>query len=198
MKLEKKLHICVANYCKLIDKIKIVPENDKIELYQDIKTVHNEYLYIKGKLRDEDSDLTDNPDILKFKEYKQILVAHEREMLLKDFDFKEKLKTNSNYLNRTVEINTNTTKQLFDSIKTVQDTIKVGSDTAENLADDREKMMRISKDLDETESELQIAGKLITRNVKRLYTDKIIIGFTTLLVAAATGLGLYGGGIIKL
>ena len=52
-------------------------------------------------------------------------------------------------------------------------------------------MQRISSGLDEVESELAISSKLLTNFVKRMYTDKIIIGFTVLIVVGIVGIIIY-------
>lgn len=41
------------------------------------------------------------------------------------------------------------------------------------------------------DSELEISRKLITRFVKRIYTDKVIIAFTTLIVLGLVGIIVY-------
>lgn len=50
---------------------------------------------------------------------------------------------------------------------------------------------RINKDLDEIQSELHIAGKLITNFLKRAYTDKVIIGITFLIACGVLAIIIY-------
>ena len=50
---------------------------------------------------------------------------------------------------------------------------------------------RISTGLDEVDSELAISRKLLTNFVKRMYTDKIIIAFTFLIVVGIVGIIVY-------
>ena len=56
---------------------------------------------------------------------------------------------------------------------------------------DREKIKRIDSGLDEVQSELQLSAVYITRFVKRLATDKIIIAFAFLLVLGVAGIIAY-------
>jgi hypothetical protein len=63
-----------------------------------------------------------------------------------------------------------------EALGTVAATQETARFTAATLEEDREKLKRIDKGLDEVDSELEISRKLITRFVKRLYTDKVGAG----------------------
>jgi len=52
-------------------------------------------------------------------------------------------------------------------------------------------MQRISNGLDGVESELVMSRKLLTNFVKRMYTDKVIIAFTFLVVMGIVGIIVY-------
>jgi hypothetical protein len=136
--------------------------------------------------------------VLKFKEYRAILQKYEREMLLSGFSFEKKLKTNTEYLDAALETESKTTKKLLDGLRIIKDTQDSGSNTLNVLAQNHDTLKHIDKGLDETESELYIASRLITRAAKRIATDKIIAGTAALATIGLIGIGLIGGGVIPI
>lgn len=99
--------------------------------------------------------------------------------------------TNTELLDKALDTQQTTTAKLKEALTTVEATKETGRFTAAQLEEDREKLKRIDAGLDEVESELAISAKLITRFVKRLYTDKVIIAFTALLVLGIVGIVVY-------
>lgn len=74
----------------------------------------------------------------------------------------------------------------------VADAVKEqGKHMAATLAQDVEKIERIRSGLDDVTGELALSRLYITRILKRLATDKIIIAFALLLVAAIIGVIVY-------
>ncbi len=197
-KLFKKLSKTVNVYSNLIDTfIEEKDTNKKFIIYDKIKEQHTIYLEIKKELKEAKIDLTDNDDVQKFKDYHQKLQLHERELLFDGVNVKEKLvKNNDGYLDRASEINRNTTQQLLDGLRIVEETRQIGQTTVETLEDNKDKIKKINHNLDETQGELKLANTLMTRFLKRIATDKVIIAFTTLVFGGATGIGLHSAGII--
>jgi hypothetical protein len=72
--------------------------------------------------------------------------------------------------------------KLKSGLATVEATKEQGKFTAAQLEQDREKMKRIDSGLDNVQSEMELSQVLITRFVKRVASDKVIIAFATLLV----------------
>ena len=66
-----------------------------------------------------------------------------------------------------------------------------GKHTAATLAQDVEKIERIRSGLDDVQGELELSRLYITRILKRLATDKIIIAFAFLLVAGIIAVIVY-------
>lgn len=65
--------------------------------------------------------------------------------------------------------------------------LQIAAETITTLHRDRERLVGINERMDDIQGDLQIANKLITRFVKRLYTDKIIMCFVCLIVLAIAG-----------
>ena len=61
----------------------------------------------------------------------------------------------------------------------------------QTLAADRATIEGINANLDQIDSDLDISQRLITNLLKRLYTDKIIIALTCLIVTAIIGIIIY-------
>lgn len=99
--------------------------------------------------------------------------------------------TNDSLLDKAKEVQEDTTNKLRDGLRVIEGTREQAKMTAAQLEQDREKIKRIDAGLDEVVSELEISKKLITRFVKRIYTDKIIIAFTFLIVVGLAGIIVY-------
>ena len=167
-------------------------------IYEEIKKYYKLYLDEKQKLRDKNIDLKDNIYIKKFKEYHEVQREYETNLLTLGVNLKEKTLTkNDSLLNAALSIEKTTTNKLKDALRTIMETRDLGSDTLQKMGENKEKLTHISAGLDDIDSELFIARKRITIFTKKLYTDKLIIGLTTLLVSGAVTIGLGGAGVIK-
>jgi hypothetical protein len=93
-------------------------------------------------------------------------------------------KTNSDYLGDALDIQKDTLEKLREGQKAIEQSKAVGGAVTETLQEDHEKIERISTKLDEVQSELQISRKLLVNFLKKLYTDKIIIALSFLIVCA--------------
>jgi SNARE protein len=98
---------------------------------------------------------------------------------------------NDQLLDKAKEVQEDSTAKLRDGLRVLETTRDQAKMTAAQLEQDREKIKRIDAGLDEVVSELDISKKLITRFVKRLYTDKMIIAFTFLVVVGLAGIIVY-------
>ena len=99
--------------------------------------------------------------------------------------------TNDSLLKAAAEKQKDTTDNLRRGLEIVENTREIGANAAATLELSREKLKGIDKSYDDIDSELAISAKLITRFVKRIYTDRAIIAFTTLLVLGLAGIIVY-------
>jgi hypothetical protein len=202
------LKISVDNYILSLNKFgKLFDEKEFKELkdiqelfniYEEIKKYYKNYLDEKQKLKDKHIDLKDNIYTNKFKEYHEVQKEYETKLLTLGINLKDRTLTkNDSLLNTTLSIEKTTTNKLKDALRTVIETRDLGTDTLQKLSENKEKLTHISAGLDDIDSELFIARKRITIFTKKLYTDKLIIGLTTVLVLGAATVGLGGAGVIK-
>lgn len=129
-------------------------------------------------------------------DFKQLGILVERNELLagageRPGDFDPSRTTNDELLDKAKNIQTDNTLKLREGLATLEATKDQARHTAAMLEMDREKMQRISKGLDEVDSELEISKKLLTRFIKRIYTDKVIIAFTALILLGIVGIIIY-------
>lgn len=127
-------------------------------------------------------------------EFKELGVLAEREELFegaKRGGNDPSKMNNDQLLGAALDIQKQNKEKLKEGLQTVIATKETAMHTAATLEQDREKITRISTGLDEVESELAISTKLLTNFVKRMYTDKIIIAFTFLVVCGIVGIVVY-------
>jgi hypothetical protein len=98
---------------------------------------------------------------------------------------------NDDLLDKAKNTQEDTLMKLKSGLATVEATKEQGKFTAAQLEQDREKMKRIDSGLDNVQSEMELSQVLITRFVKRVASDKVIIAFATLLVLAILGIVIY-------
>eukprot|EP01138_Halocafeteria_seosinensis_P003772 gb/GECG01003857.1/.p1 GENE.gb/GECG01003857.1/~~gb/GECG01003857.1/.p1 ORF type:complete len:264 (+),score=54.16 gb/GECG01003857.1/:1-792(+) len=98
---------------------------------------------------------------------------------------------NDYLLNQATGTAKKTTEQLREGLHDVNQAKATADQVAVTLQEDREMIQNISRNVDEIESDLAISQKLLTRFIKRLYTDKIVIGFTCLIVCALAAIIAY-------
>jgi len=106
-------------------------------------------------------------------------------------DFDPTRAKNDDLLDKAKSTQEETLMKLKSGLATVEATKEQGKFTAAQLEQDREKMKRIDSGLDNVQSEMELSQVLITRFVKRVASDKVIIAFATLLVLAILGIIIY-------
>lgn len=77
-----------------------------------------------------------------------------------------------------------TTARLERTLQTVNDTTEIGTATAQRMVEQTEQIGRITTTVKTMDEDLRKADKLIARFMRRLYTDKVILAFTFLVVCA--------------
>ncbi len=82
---------------------------------------------------------------------------------------------------------------LHGGLKSVSDSLVIARESASELAENREKMKKISDGLDEASSELAISKRLIVQFSKRLFTDRVFLILLLTFIVAAVGLAIYIG-----
>lgn len=182
---------------KLLDE---TPVNmDKIFVqYDKIKSVKQDYLKLKDELKKklDNKYIDNNSSIIKFKKYRVILEEYEKRLLMLGVNLKTKeLTTNKALLDESMRIERESLDKLKSSLIAIEETKKTAFEISKTLEADREKIKYIGDGLDGIDSELIIAQKRITNFAKRIYTDKIIIAGTAIVVSAVgtvVGLGLAG------
>lgn len=165
--------------------------------YDKIKKEHSKYLAVKKELIDLNVNLSENVFIHKFKDLHKLVLAYEKELLIVGFDVKTKtINTNTELLDAAFNINRDSTNKLKDALAQLHETNNIGTDILSTLEDNKKKIKKITSNLDEIDSELELAKRRITVFAKRLATDKVIISATLLTAAGITVVGLGAAGII--
>lgn len=100
-------------------------------------------------------------------------------------------KDNDRLLNEASGTARDTTAKLRQGLNDVQESQATAEQVALTLQEDREKIQNITHNLDEVESDLTISSRLVTRFMKRLYTDKIVIALTCLIACAVLAIIIY-------
>lgn len=204
-------------YGILIDKLKLVKNksskvDEKMTLLNERQDIKNGFIDKKQAARANIGLLkvkAENLGVLKERElkdlqeefrvldtaFKELGVMHDREAL---FDGAHKTGSddpskmnNAELLGRAKEVEMKNTEDLKGALATALATKEVGMHTAAVLEADKEKINSINMGLDNVESELAISQKRLTVFMKRLYTDKIIIAFTFLIVCGIVGIIVY-------
>jgi hypothetical protein len=98
---------------------------------------------------------------------------------------------NDELLDRAEGIQKDSLQKLKAGLMTVEATKEQGKLTAAQLEQDREKMKRIDSGLDGVQSEMELSQVLLTRFVKRIASDKIVIAFAALLLLGIVGIVVY-------
>lgn len=202
-------------YANVVAKLAAIKDDkkkglDKTDLLMERDTLKNTFIAKKKACRGNIKLLPENLGILKERElkalqdayreidadFKQLGVLVERNQLLEGAaerrnDFDPARATNDDLLDKAKGMQQDTTAKLKEGLAVLEATKDQAKYTAAVLEQDREKMQRISKGLDEVDSELEISKKLLTRFVKRIYTDKIIIAFTALILMGVVGIIIY-------
>jgi hypothetical protein len=129
-------------------------------------------------------------------EFKALGVVVEKDSLLegrkkKDDGFDPSRANNDELLNSALGTQKDTTSKLKSGLATLEATKEQAKYTAAQLEQGREKLKRIDQGLDEVQSELELSRVLLTRFIKRIYTDRIVIAFTALLVLGLAGIITY-------
>jgi DNA repair exonuclease SbcCD ATPase subunit len=106
-------------------------------------------------------------------------------------DFDPRTGTNSQVLSEAARITDRATEQLRGAARQVEESKQIGKAITETLEADREKITKTRKNLERMNEEMDTANKLLTRFIKKLYTDKIIIAFTFIIVLAILGIIIY-------
>jgi len=100
-------------------------------------------------------------------------------------------RSNNELLRGALSIEKDTTEQLRQGLAVAKQTEVVGAEVTQKLAEDKEKINKISGTLDDVQGELRIAQKLLTTLMKRLYTDKILIALVFLIVVGIITIIVY-------
>lgn len=102
-----------------------------------------------------------------------------------------RLSQNDEYLNAAIESQKGTTAKLKEGLSTLETTKVVAGEVALTLEEDREKIAKVDRHLDEMQSDLVLSQKLMSGFMKRLYTDKVFIAMTALVVLGLAGIIIY-------
>ena len=100
-------------------------------------------------------------------------------------------KTNEDLLTGASKIQDQTMESLSRTKQMIEASKEVGSATIEELRRQRDQMIDIEKEVDQIDTNLIRAGRLITNFSRRMATDKIIQGFSCINILVLLGLILY-------
>lgn len=84
-----------------------------------------------------------------------------------------------------------TTERLHHTLQTINAATEVGTATGAKMVEQTEQIGRVKTKVRQIDEDLSRADKLISRFMRRMYTDKIILAFTCLVVAAIAGIIAY-------
>lgn len=102
-------------------------------------------------------------------------------------DEEKDIKNNNDELCKEAKkISAKTTEDLKQSLTVLVQCEDIGNAAVSKLAEDNAKLERINTTNDQIQSDLQISKKLLTRSLKRLYTDKLILCFVFIICALIT------------
>ena len=100
-------------------------------------------------------------------------------------------KTNEDLLTGASKIQDQTMESLTRTKQMIEASKEVGSATIEELRRQRDQMIDIEKEVDQIDTNLIRAGRLITNFSRRMATDRIIQGFSCINILVMLGLILY-------
>lgn len=206
----------IRQYERLVDRLSSLKKNKKnaveiMDLCSERTRIKEAFISRKQAARSNIKLLKDGMDIMKERElaslqaefrqidsdFKALGIMADRDALFDGVNRRGKEKedpsrmTNDELLNRAKGLEKDNLEKLKGGLLTIESAKEQAKHTAVVLEQDREKMARIREGLDEVESELDLSRLLITRFVKRMATDKIIIAFATLIVLGIVGIIIY-------
>jgi len=203
-------------YRRVVDKLDLIKKDkkksmEKLEFISKRNTLKESFISKKQFARDLIKLLRENLRILKDKElqalvdefreidadFRSLGVMAERDALMegapksKRDTFDPTRAKNDDLLDKAANIQSDNLNKLKGGLQTIENTREVGKLTAAKLEEDREKLKRIDQQLDEVQGELELSQVLLTRFVKRIATDKVVIAFATLLILGIAGIITY-------
>jgi hypothetical protein len=99
-----------------------------------------------------------------------------------DIESGEKKMGNDEMLHSATVTSKQTTVALKQSLQKLTECEEIGNSALATIDLDKAKLEKVNANLDTIESDSKIAQKLLTRFVKRLYTDKLILCFVVIVV----------------
>jgi hypothetical protein len=187
------LEKCLNRFCKSIKTKDKTRQDDSIKKFIELKN------NIRQKFSNYSSD-----DKLRFKyicaEFKIVSNEEAINKLFERFDIEDPKVPNNNdsILKEAKEVSSTTTSNLRRSMEDLQRCREIAEEAQITIDMDNTKIQHINKHIDEIQSDAQIAGKLITRFIKRLYTDKLILMFIFIIMCLIIIIVLIKFKIIKL
>jgi len=152
--------------------------------------IYNEYLEIKRELKPILNSLSKS-DRQTYKmvcsEFRVMSSEEERNKLFEGINKSQSKtpqtpKTNNDYLNEAKKVTTNTTTILKKSLEELEEAKNIGTEAMITINIDNDKLQNINNKMDAIQSDSKIAMRLITSFAKRLYTDKLIMLFTFIII----------------
>lgn len=152
--------------------------------------IYNQYLELKKEAKTNLNSLSKS-DRKTYKmvcsEFRVISSEEERNKLFEGINKSQsqskKLQSNDEYLNEAKNMASDTTKVLKKSLQELEEATEIGNEALVTIKIDDDKLNNINNKMDEIQSDSKIAMKLITRSLKRLYTDKLILLFIFIVVS---------------
>lgn len=95
-------------------------------------------------------------------------------------------KTNDEYLAKASMTTKNTTDELKSSLQKLEECRDIGNNAIITISIDNDRLARVRDRIDDIDSDLHIAHRLLTRFTKRLYTDKLIWCFVIIIIGLIT------------
>jgi hypothetical protein len=191
----------IENLTKILEKIL-----DTYEKNKDPAELINKFIILKKEIN-LNLKKYDKNDIKKFKdicsEFKNIQNSEYRKELFKKIDEESycsnelKYCSNDEILEKSKNISTNTTSTLKTCLNELVESDNMAQSAVIIINLDNDKIITINNNLDQIQSDITIARKLLTRFTKRLSTDKLIWLFLSIIIILIVLIILFKYGIIN-
>lgn len=154
------------------------------------KKIYEKYLLSKREIKS-------NIDLLSKKDKNKLKIISSEFRILSNEEERNKLfygikktqantnnfTTNDDYIKESKQLSSNTTSTLRKSLQELEESKQIADECMVQINIDNDKLNNINENVDQTQSDGKIAIKIITQSLKRLYTDKLIILFTFIIVS---------------
>uniref|UniRef100_A0A7S1C474 t-SNARE coiled-coil homology domain-containing protein n=1 Tax=Bicosoecida sp. CB-2014 TaxID=1486930 RepID=A0A7S1C474_9STRA len=206
-----RLKADLKRFGRQVDEVKAAGEEDKPELYEAAKASEKRLKKVIASFQREIGELPEDkrPKFSvkatkfeeQFKELRRALkfeaAATERGVLLDRGGRggaggeSKGDRTTDSVLREAGTVASGTTDRLQRTLQVVNQTQEIGTATAAKMVEQTEQIGRVTTKVKKIDEDLRRADKLISRFMRRMYTDKVILAFIFLITVAIAGIIIY-------